>query len=60
MSRRAIVVVGSADADLVVDVDHRPAAGETVMGSDLVTSAGGKGDNQAVAASVAAGRSRDA
>jgi len=45
-----IVVVGSANADLVVHVDHRPAGGETVLGSDLVVTAGGKGANQAVAA----------
>ncbi|HEY0119598.1 MAG TPA: ribokinase [Cellulomonas sp.] len=45
-----IVVVGSANADLVLQVDHRPAGGETVLGSDLVVSAGGKGANQAVAA----------
>ncbi|PWI41836.1 ribokinase [Streptomyces sp. ICBB 8177] len=45
-----LVVVGSANADLVVRVDRRPGAGETVLGSDLVTHAGGKGANQAVAA----------
>ena len=45
-----IVVVGSANADLVLEIDHRPAAGETVLGSDLVVTPGGKGANQAVAA----------
>ncbi|WP_341358450.1 ribokinase [Georgenia sp. M64] len=45
-----IVVVGSANADLVLDVDHRPAAGETVLGSDVRVTPGGKGANQAVAA----------
>jgi ribokinase len=45
-----IVVIGSANADLVLDIDHRPAAGETVLGSDLVVTPGGKGANQAVAA----------
>jgi ribokinase len=43
-------VVGSANADLVLDIDHRPAAGETIMGSDITTLPGGKGANQAVAA----------
>ena len=55
MSGRKIVVVGSANVDLVMEVDHRPAGGETVMGSDLVTSPGGKGANQAVAASLLGG-----
>ncbi|RPF29129.1 ribokinase [Georgenia muralis] len=45
-----IVVVGSANADLVLDVDHRPSAGETVFGSDVRVTPGGKGANQAVAA----------
>ncbi|WKX70415.1 ribokinase [Streptomyces sp. XD-27] len=45
-----LLVVGSANADLVVGVDRRPAAGETVLGSDLVVHPGGKGANQAVAA----------
>ncbi|MFC0601028.1 ribokinase [Streptomyces palmae] len=45
-----LVVVGSANADLVVGVERRPAAGETVLGSDLVVHPGGKGANQAVAA----------
>ncbi|RJO71022.1 ribokinase [Nocardia panacis] len=45
-----LVVVGSANADLVIRVERRPAAGETVLGSDLVVHPGGKGGNQAVAA----------
>jgi len=45
-----LLVVGSANADLVIRVARRPAAGETVLGSDLVTHPGGKGANQAVAA----------
>ncbi|MFF3762991.1 ribokinase [Streptomyces sp. NPDC001922] len=45
-----LLVVGSANADLVVGVDRRPEPGETVLGSDLAVHAGGKGANQAVAA----------
>lgn len=45
-----LLVVGSANADLVVGVERRPGAGETVLGSDLALHPGGKGANQAVAA----------
>ncbi|MBT2384001.1 ribokinase [Streptomyces sp. ISL-11] len=45
-----VLVIGSANADLTVRVDRRPDAGETVLGTDLVESAGGKGANQAAAA----------
>ncbi|GGS17585.1 ribokinase [Streptomyces griseoviridis] len=45
-----LLVVGSANADLVIGVDRRPAAGETVLGTDLAVHPGGKGANQAVAA----------
>lgn len=50
MTRRTVVVLGSANVDLVVQVDRRPVGGETILGSDLVTTPGGKGANQAVAA----------
>lgn len=49
-ARYDLLVVGSANADLVVGVDRRPAPGETVLGSDLAVHPGGKGANQAVAA----------
>jgi ribokinase len=45
-----ILVLGSANADLVVGVDRRPGPGETVLGSDLTVLPGGKGANTAVAA----------
>ncbi|MFF5188251.1 ribokinase [Streptomyces sp. NPDC000345] len=45
-----LLVVGSANADLVIGVERRPAAGETVLGSDLAVHPGGKGANQVVAA----------
>ncbi|MGQ9524438.1 MAG: ribokinase [Armatimonadota bacterium] len=47
---RRIVVLGSANTDLIVRVPRIPAPGETVLGSDLVRAPGGKGANQAVAA----------
>ncbi|MEV6035719.1 ribokinase [Nonomuraea sp. NPDC052116] len=50
MGEHDIVVVGSANADLVVQVDRHPAPGETVLGSELAVHPGGKGANQAVAA----------
>ena len=45
-----VVVLGSANADLVVEVPRRPGGGETLLGSDLQLFAGGKGANQAAAA----------
>ncbi|NKQ53266.1 ribokinase [Amycolatopsis sp. K13G38] len=45
-----VVVVGSANADLVVKAERRPGAGETVLGEDTVIMPGGKGANTAVAA----------
>lgn len=46
----AVLVVGSANADLVVATDRRPAGGETVLGGDTQILPGGKGANTAVAA----------
>ncbi len=43
--------MGSANLDLVVEVEKIPVAGETVLGGDLRRIPGGKGANQAVAAS---------
>lgn len=45
-----VVVIGSVNVDLVVTVDRRPAAGETVTGGTFARHHGGKGGNQAVAA----------
>ncbi len=45
-----VLVVGSANVDLVVRADHIPRPGETVLGGDLRRVPGGKGANQAVAA----------
>ena len=45
-----IVVVGSINLDLIVNVERLPAPGETVLGSTFTTAPGGKGANQALAA----------
>lgn len=45
-----ILVVGSLNMDLVARAPHHPAPGETVLGGEFMTFAGGKGANQAVAA----------
>jgi ribokinase len=50
MQRPKIVVVGSANTDMVVRSAHLPLPGETVLGGKFIMTAGGKGANQAVAA----------
>lgn len=50
-----ILVAGSANLDFVVRAGHIPAPGETVLGRDFKTFAGGKGANQAVACARAGG-----
>ncbi|MGA9173866.1 MAG: ribokinase [Thermoactinomyces sp.] len=53
MNQGKIVVIGSMSMDLVVTSSKRPLAGETVIGEALHIVPGGKGANQAVAASRA-------
>lgn len=48
-----VVVIGSSNLDLVASVERLPTPGETVLGRDFAEHAGGKGLNQAVAASRA-------
>lgn len=50
-----VVVVGSANIDVIVDVPRRPNTGETILGENLRHAPGGKGANQAVAAARAGG-----
>ena len=50
-----VVVVGSANMDVVVRVAHIPGSGETLLASGLSRGGGGKGANQAVAAARAGG-----
>ena len=49
-TRPKIVVVGSANTDMVVKTERIPGPGETVIGGEFMMAAGGKGANQAVAA----------
>lgn len=53
-----IHVFGSVNLDLVVQVPHLPAEGETVLGPGYRTVAGGKGANQALAAARAGADTR--
>jgi ribokinase len=50
MPDRNIIVVGSANIDLVTRVPRSPKPGETLIGLSFMTAMGGKGANQAVAA----------
>jgi ribokinase len=50
-----IVVVGSSNTDMILKLDRIPKPGETILGGEFVTAAGGKGANQAVAAAQAGG-----
>lgn len=56
MNRADILVVGSANMDLVAFSDRLPAPGETLLGGAFQSFAGGKGANQAVAAARAGGK----
>ena len=56
MSTPDILVVGSANMDLVAFADRLPAPGETLLGGAFQSFAGGKGGNQAVAAARAGGK----
>ena len=49
MTAKKILVLGSVNADHVLDVQSFPTPGETMVGSNYRVVAGGKGANQAVA-----------
>ena len=46
-----LLVIGSINMDLILDLERTPKAGETVLGKEYSYIPGGKGANQAVAAS---------
>ena len=51
MDKKKITVVGSSNTDMTVKTSHLPVPGETVIGGEFTKGPGGKGANQAVAAS---------
>jgi ribokinase len=53
---KKIAVIGSINTDLVVRSATIPRAGQTLMGHSFMTTGGGKGANQAVAAARLGGR----
>jgi ribokinase len=56
MSKKSIVVVGSSNTDMIIKLARIPRPGETVLGGEFFSAAGGKGANQAVGAARAGGR----
>jgi ribokinase len=55
-SPSSILVVGSSNTDMVIKLDRLPKPGETILGGRFSSVPGGKGANQAIAASRAGGR----
>lgn len=53
--RPHIVVAGSSNTDMILQLDRLPRPGETLLGGKFQTASGGKGANQAVAAARAGG-----
>lgn len=47
---KKILVIGSLNLDMVVNVDHTPTTGETILSNNMEMIPGGKGANQACAA----------
>ena len=46
---KKVLVIGSLNLDMTVQVDHTPVVGETILSKRMDTNAGGKGANQACA-----------
>lgn len=55
MSRK-IVVIGSCNTDMVINMERLPLPGETLLGGKFFMNSGGKGANQAVAAARLGGK----
>lgn len=56
MKSPSIVVVGSSNTDMIIQLARIPKLGETILGGDFTSAAGGKGANQAVAAARSGGK----
>jgi len=50
INKGKILVVGSSNTDMVIQANHLPGPGETILGTSFFMNPGGKGANQAVAA----------
>jgi ribokinase len=55
VKKKGILVVGSSNTDMIVQLARLPGPGETVIGGKFSTAPGGKGANQAVGAARAGG-----
>jgi len=53
---KKILVIGSSNTDMVIKTDKIPSPGETILGGTFLMNPGGKGANQAVAASRLGGK----
>jgi ribokinase len=53
MAKNSVLVIGSSNTDMIVKAARIPKPGETILGGEFATCAGGKGANQAVAAARA-------
>lgn len=51
MKTKKIIVLGSCNTDMVIRTTRLPVSGETIIGGEFMMTPGGKGANQAVAAS---------
>ena len=52
---KKVIIVGSLNTDLVINAPYAPQGGETLLGSDFMVNAGGKGANQAYATAYLGG-----
>ena len=55
MTKNSILVVGSSNTDMIIKMARIPKPGETIIGGEFASAAGGKGANQAVSAARAGG-----
>ena len=53
---KKIIVIGSSNTDMVIKTEKLPTPGETILGGKFLMNPGGKGANQAVAASRLGGK----